>query len=602
MKIVMSVLDEHDSAVRDTEPSLGTHAAILTAMQLDLKCLFRGPVEPTTIAVFCDSELGRVSAPPAVRACHLGPVRAPAAVLPGSTIVATLDLKESYSAFTDAEGVAAALSTAVRHVTTTASTVDTQGSRQIAIEPFAAYPPGTKRLEIRIAVPASIDPAAACEVNLGGLDLYSESLLREGAIRARIGVNHDARPAGVVYAAARDGKTAEMMAALAAGGSTGEALDGGWTCLHIAAVNDHGDVVAALAALGAPLNALGGTGHQYFGADAPGRTTPLAAALRRRRRGDLGAVRALLAAPGLDVNAPNAAGYPPLIDLLQSSRSGEADALHLLLAAPGLDANVRGDNGKTALVTLVTGQRQPPDPRVLAALLAVPGIDVNARDATTCGRAALHYVAVCDSEPGLAAALLAAPGADPNVRDAFGMTPLHLAIQHGSSGGAIAAVLLASPRLDPNVRDARGQTALHYAVAGSPASVSALIAVPGVDVNARDFAGQTPLHVAAMLGAADCAALLVGHGGAALEAVDAEGLSPLALAQDRKQHAVASLLLAAAGGDTSRSRELPALGACRASGPGGHGDSGDAARASEYPRRMVTAPHRTPELAQCSVQ
>lgn len=589
-----------DSASRDPDPSLGTHAAILSALQLDSASLFHGPVEPTAIAVFCDSELGRVSAPPAVRASHLGPLSAPAAVLPGSTVVVALDLNESYSAFTDAEGVTAALSTAARHVIAAASVVNRQGSRQ-ALQPVTDYPPSTKRLEIRIAVPSNIDPAAAWEVNLGRLDLYSESLLREGAIRARVGVNHDARPSGDVYAAARDGNTAKMMAALAAGGSTGEALEGGWTCLHIAAVNGHGDVVAALAALGAPLNALGGTGHQYFGADAPGRTTPLAAALRRRRRGDLGAVRALLAAPGLDVNAPNAAGYPPLIDLLQSSRSDEADALHLLLAASGLDANVRGYNGKTALVTLMTGQCQPPDPRVLAALLAVPGIDVNARDATICGRAALHYVAVCDSEPGLAAALLAAPGADPNVRDAYGMTPLHLAVQHGSSGGAVAAVLLAAPRLDPNVRDARGQTALHYAVAGSSASVSALLAVPGVDVNARDFAGMTPLHVAAMLGAADCAAVLVGHGGAALAAVDAEGLSPLALAQDRKQHAVASLLLAAAGGDTSsRSREPPASGACQAGGLGGCGDSDDAASASEHPRRIATAPHREP--AQCSVQ
>ena len=57
-------------------------------------------------------------------------------------------------------------------------------------------------------------------------------------------------------------------------------------------------------------------------------------------------VTALLAAPGLDVNAANERGYTAL---MMAALIGHSDTVTVLLAAPGLDVNAANGRGDTAL-------------------------------------------------------------------------------------------------------------------------------------------------------------------------------------------------------------------------------------------------------------
>ena len=58
--------------------------------------------------------------------------------------------------------------------------------------------------------------------------------------------------------------------------------------------------------------------------------------------GHTGIVRALLAAPGLDVNAADDDGWTAL---MTAARKGHTETVTALLAAPGLDVNAADDAG-----------------------------------------------------------------------------------------------------------------------------------------------------------------------------------------------------------------------------------------------------------------
>ena len=90
---------------------------------------------------------------------------------------------------------------------------------------------------------------------------------------------------------------------------------------------------------------------------------------------------ALLAAPGLDVNAGTANGWTAL---MRAASRGHTETVTSLLAAPGLNVNAADRYGQyTALMWAAdTGRTQ-----MVRALLAAPGLDVNAADGA--GRTAL---------------------------------------------------------------------------------------------------------------------------------------------------------------------------------------------------------------------
>ena len=85
--------------------------------------------------------------------------------------------------------------------------------------------------------------------------------------------------------------------------------------------------------------------------------------------GDTGSVVALLAAPGLDVNAAAGEGSTAL---MLAARGGHTETVTALLAAPGLDVNAAADDGTTALMEAARGGHT----ETVTVLLAAPGLDV----------------------------------------------------------------------------------------------------------------------------------------------------------------------------------------------------------------------------------
>ncbi len=94
--------------------------------------------------------------------------------------------------------------------------------------------------------------------------------------------------------------------------------------------------------------------------------------------------------------------------------------------------------------------------------------------------------------------------------------------------------------LDPNQTDARGRTALFTAVReGSQQALEGLLASPKVEVNAVNADGETPLMIAAIRGSLPAAQALVKRGAA----VNRKGWTPLHYAASGPDNGVAAFLI-----------------------------------------------------------
>ena len=96
------------------------------------------------------------------------------------------------------------------------------------------------------------------------------------------------------------------------------------------------------------------------------------ALMRAANGGHTDRVTALLAAPGLNMNAATVTGRTAL---MWAVVGGHAETVTALLASPGLNVNV-DRYGQTALMQAVEGGHA----ETVTALLAAPGLDVNATD------------------------------------------------------------------------------------------------------------------------------------------------------------------------------------------------------------------------------
>ncbi|MDR7332285.1 ankyrin repeat domain-containing protein [Roseateles asaccharophilus] len=95
--------------------------------------------------------------------------------------------------------------------------------------------------------------------------------------------------------------------------------------------------------------------------------------------------------------------------------------------------------------------------------------------------------------------------------------------------------------VDPNLTDSRGRTALFTAVReGSEHALAALLASPKVQVNAVNADGETPLMLAAIRGSLSMVQALVKRGAA----VNRQGWTPLHYACSGPDNGVAAFLIA----------------------------------------------------------
>ena len=343
--------------------------------------------------------------------------------------------------------------------------------------------------------------------------------------------------------AALTGNAGIVARLLEAGADANEAVAGGQTALMTAARTGDAAAVRVLLAHGAGAGARD---------DTHGQTALMWAAAE-----DNAAVADALIRAGADVHARTAQGFTAF---LFAARAGRIAAAEVLLAA-GADVNAALPNGVTPLLLAITNRNYE-----LAAMLLRAGADPQA-DAV--GWSALHQLswsrrpALGFNNPerlhrddvgalDLGRRLLAA-GANPNARirkdmrdvprqrntGGTGATPFFLAAR---TGDIELMRLLLEYGADPFLPTAACRTPL-MAAAGVGVSPGAdpgtneealaaftLLLGLGGDIHAADTGGDTALHGAAERGADAIVQLLVDRG-ADLEAVNARGWTPLAIAE-----------------------------------------------------------------------
>ncbi len=215
------------------------------------------------------------------------------------------------------------------------------------------------------------------------------------------------------------------------------------------------------------------------------------------QKGDLAAVKALLAADPSRLNSPGERGQTPLAQSIMS-KSGEIFAY---LLERGADIEKPDGNGLRPLDFAVFGGLEEWADRLLDL-----GADVNAHG-NAMGMTPLH-MAVRGGRSGLVERLLAA-GARLDIRDGSGDTPLLTAAGEGRS--EIVGRLLAAGALVDD-RDDHGSTALHLAcLNGHRAAVESLIAARA-PLQVKNAYGSTPWSISKREGFGEIAALLQAAG------------------------------------------------------------------------------------------
>ncbi|MBI4345311.1 MAG: ankyrin repeat domain-containing protein, partial [Elusimicrobia bacterium] len=211
-------------------------------------------------------------------------------------------------------------------------------------------------------------------------------------------------------------------------------------------------------------------------------------------------VKALLAAPNLEVNGDGLADRPALVE---AAGRGYAEIVSMLLASPRIDVNVRVFPGLDDSTALMAAARAG-SLGVVKLLLGAKGIDPNLHgyNGTALNEAVEAGARTVVGE------LLKATGIDVNSRGASQRTPLIQAAERRDAD--LIGALLAAPGVDVNARANGGTTALHAAAQrGFAAGVNRLVAAPGIDVNAVDGLGATPLQLARASGSAETVGILV---------------------------------------------------------------------------------------------
>ena len=246
---------------------------------------------------------------------------------------------------------------------------------------------------------------------------------------------------------------------------------GGWTPLHVAALNStHPTIVSLLLDHGADANAKSDSGW-----------TPLHGATRP-------AIARLLIEHGADVRATNVSGRTVLHHAININSN--SDMVELLLEH-GADVETTDDLDQTLLDVAVSKS----NPAVVALLLD-HGADTKAKDKfeNTVLHSAIRWASKYNPSIEVVALLLNR-GADVGAKADFDGTPLHLAAALCPNPEVLALFL--DRGADIEAMDKLGETPLHKAAQWNPQlAVVELLLDRGADPTATDHSGRTPCRLA----------------------------------------------------------------------------------------------------------
>jgi ankyrin repeat protein len=244
---------------------------------------------------------------------------------------------------------------------------------------------------------------------------------------------------------------------------------------------------------------------------------------------------------GADINVINKKAGDIISSLLPASYTTET--LRVLIEY-GIDINAKNSKGQPPLFCLFNyGGEMKKGLRENVQLLLDAGLDINAADEE--GNTVLHYAAKqCSLE---LAELMITYGADVNSSDAKGKTPLQIMLNPyvHSCGSRELIRLLAENNTSLNTVDRNGQNSLHNAAYLGWADVVTLLASKGADLENRenDMQGaKTPLHTAVSKKHTDVVKALL-ELGADLEAQDKRQKTPLIRAIQSENVEIIQLLL-----------------------------------------------------------
>ncbi|MEW4459999.1 ankyrin repeat domain-containing protein [Roseibium algicola] len=396
-----------------------------------------------------------------------------------------------------------------------------------------------------------LEPTLLLLSALGGDPFMTNALLQGGAdVNALDALENSA----LMYAAA--GGSAEILRDLASRGVPLDANSFGQTALFLAT---RPEVVTALTELGLDpdtKDTLGRTALRVAVNPAPILSHPEAPV----SDDPVSIARALLEA-GSDPAIVDAQGHTPLMAVARGRHQARREMASLLIAggAPigGTDSQGNGvlhhfaDTGDLEIVSELVAKGAVPsaadakgqtavhrmllsaeiEPEVLAALVAealLLGLPVDLADHE--GLSPLHLVARhFQDEPGqyLALALLGA-GADPNRLSRADTSPAMEAVN--SDNGAVLTVIGEADGTQIDLLSSAGINALGLAAeAGNVAMVEQLLNL-GATQDVANPQGDTALHLALIADREEVALLMIARGGAALQAPNARGKTPLMLA------------------------------------------------------------------------
>ncbi|KAI0101307.1 ankyrin repeat-containing domain protein [Nemania sp. FL0031] len=269
-----------------------------------------------------------------------------------------------------------------------------------------------------------------------------------------------------------------------------------------------------------------------------GYITPVASATRssyvdaRLRRGEC------------DINVISKNEYDGGTALAVAAGLGHKRVVQILLSTPGINPNSKDRHGRTPLMTAAAGGQV----KIVKRLLRVVGIDLNIQNRY--GQTALCSAAMSSSTRAaeVMRVLIKIPDIKIDLANNIARTALSLAMGHGR---VECVDRLLGAGANPDARDAAGRSPLswalvgHWARDGHQEAVQHLLRILAVDPNVEDDEGLTPLLRAIQLSrSSEFVELLLARADLEVNRRGRDGLSPLALAQEKGNTVVIALLRA----------------------------------------------------------